>query len=81
MFFTSPYDPLFYLHHTQLDRVWYLWQNADLENRLNQYRGVAEANSSREAGLDDLMLMGGFVEDVRARDVLDTMGGVLCYRY
>ncbi|TKA52283.1 hypothetical protein B0A55_13183, partial [Friedmanniomyces simplex] len=24
--FTAPYDPLFFLHHTQLDRLWWLWQ-------------------------------------------------------
>lgn len=26
-------DPVFYLHHTQLDRVYWLWQNLDWENR------------------------------------------------
>jgi len=34
-FFTSPGDPLFFLHHAMLDRVWWIWQMQDPEMRLN----------------------------------------------
>lgn len=31
---TSPGDPLFYFHHTSLDRIWWIWQMQDVEKRL-----------------------------------------------
>lgn len=27
--FASPGDPIFFLHHAQIDRVWALWQKKD----------------------------------------------------
>jgi tyrosinase len=31
--FISPGDPAFYLHHSQVDRVWWIWQMLDFTNR------------------------------------------------
>ncbi len=31
--FVSPGDPAFYLHHAQIDRVYWIWQMLDFENR------------------------------------------------
>ncbi|KAI6089895.1 Di-copper centre-containing protein [Hypoxylon rubiginosum] len=31
--FTSPNDPIFYLLHSQIDRLWAIWQGQDLEQR------------------------------------------------
>ena len=28
--FTSPGDAMFFLHHGQIDRTWWIWQNQDL---------------------------------------------------
>ncbi|KAM0816750.1 putative Tyrosinase copper-binding domain-containing protein [Seiridium cardinale] len=35
----SPGDPLFFLHHTYLDRVWWRWQQQDLPTRLTDMSG------------------------------------------
>lgn len=37
--FTSPGDPAFYFHHTQVDRMWTLWQNLDIETRGKEISG------------------------------------------
>ena len=31
--FSSPGDPIFFLHHAQIDRLWTLWQKRDLKTR------------------------------------------------
>lgn len=35
----SPGDPLFFLHHTNLDRLWWKWQEANLSSRLTDMSG------------------------------------------
>jgi hypothetical protein len=32
-FFFSPLEPAFWLHHQQLDRLYFVWQNLDWKNR------------------------------------------------
>lgn len=39
--YTSPGDPLFYLHHAQIDRVWWLWQLLDPSTRMQGESAVA----------------------------------------
>lgn len=39
--FISPGDPAFYLHHGQIDRVWWIWQMLDFPNRqVSTFRGT-----------------------------------------
>lgn len=35
----SPGDPLFFLHHTNLDRLWWEWQSVNLTARLTDMNG------------------------------------------
>ncbi|TGO07565.1 hypothetical protein BTUL_0265g00140 [Botrytis tulipae] len=79
--FTAPYDPVFFLHHTQLDRLWWLWQQKDTQNRLYQYRGAAAFKSLEKASVKDLLLMGELVADIEVKDILDTESGISCYNY
>jgi tyrosinase len=36
----SPADPLFFMHHTNLDRIWWKWQSEDLKARLTDIAGL-----------------------------------------
>ncbi|KAK4233363.1 hypothetical protein C8A03DRAFT_38930 [Achaetomium macrosporum] len=80
---TSPNEPLFFLHHAQIDRLWWLWQQQD-PSRLSEYNGEAShfnETGSREVSLDDMLLMGGIEDDVTVREVMDVQGDRLCYTY
>jgi tyrosinase len=83
--FVSPGDPAFFLHHAMIDRVYWTWQNQDLENRLYALGGTLTLNNvppSRDASLEDEIDLGYVgVEKVRIRDVSDTLAGPLCYIY
>ncbi|PQE10679.1 hypothetical protein CJF30_00010659 [Rutstroemia sp. NJR-2017a BBW] len=39
-FYTSPNDPAFWLLHGMIDRVWYIWQIQDLQNRMQRDKYV-----------------------------------------
>jgi tyrosinase len=43
--FTSPGDPAFFLHHSQIDRTWWIWQNQNLANRQNAIAGTITLNN------------------------------------
>ncbi|KAI6263822.1 hypothetical protein MCOR07_010646 [Pyricularia oryzae] len=42
----SPADPLFFMHHTNLDRIFWEWQSRDLANRLTDIGGPNVATPS-----------------------------------
>ncbi|KAK4211753.1 hypothetical protein QBC37DRAFT_426191 [Rhypophila decipiens] len=77
---SSPNDPLFFLHHTQVDRLWYLWQRASPGARTLAYGGYKWPDYS-PAGLDDIMPMLGLGADAKVRTVMDVNASNLCYKY
>ncbi|OSS48079.1 hypothetical protein B5807_06615 [Epicoccum nigrum] len=79
----SPGDPIFYLHHGNLDRIFWAWQQKDLETRLNQVGGPVEPldYSGKNVTLDFTVNIGALAGDVTLKDLLDTEGGTLCYKY
>ncbi|WYZ44479.1 hypothetical protein EsH8_VII_000915 [Colletotrichum jinshuiense] len=83
--FTATNDPLFFLHHTQVDRLWWLWQNQDLENRTKEYFGSAENFLEHPHNMGshptDVLQMGGLTSNGKVVDYLDTRAGHLCYTY
>ena len=77
-------EPLFFLHHVQIDRLWWLWQQKDLSARQSDYGGIAKPNGSTVtvgASLDDPLRMGGLAEDLTVRDVMSTISSPFCYSY
>jgi len=79
--FTAPSDPVFFLHHTQLDRIWWKWQQIEPSTRFGMYKGKAAHGSKYEATLSDIIPMGGLAPDIKVSDILNTVSGMLCYRY
>ncbi|EWG41477.1 hypothetical protein FVEG_03589 [Fusarium verticillioides 7600] len=84
---TAPNDPVFYLHHAQVDRLWWLWQQQDIQGKTKTYQGPKQntrvhANESLSgSSLDDIISLGNLSEPVRVYEVMATESEVLCYRY
>jgi tyrosinase len=82
--FASPADPIFWMHHANLDRVWWSWQKKDLSKRLKDISGpqlimdYANAMGSN-ATLDFPMTLGFNNWDATVADMMDI--GDLCYTY
>jgi len=76
--FTAPNDPVFFLHHTQLDRLWWKWQRINPETRL---KGYGKADPSEEALVKNVLHMGALGPAVTVSEVLSTETDLLCYTY
>jgi len=89
----SPNDPLFFMHHAMVDKIWFDWQNRDPMNAKSYYGGSVE----HLANLDDYneypnggppylnlssnLPADGLFPEVTIGDVMNTAGGYLCYVY
>ena len=78
-------DPYFFLHHAQIDRVWWIWQNQDLKNRQNAIAGTITLNNdpvSRNTTLQDLLQLGvNEPVGIPIASAMSTLGGPFCYIY
>ncbi|GFN11514.1 tyrosinase family protein [Aspergillus tubingensis] len=82
--FTSPTDPVFFLHHAQVDRMWTLWQARDPAARqyaLNGTQTLENVPPSPELTLDDQITFGPLGKNYTTRELMDVAGGPFCYRY
>jgi len=83
-FFASPGDPNFWLHHAQIDRTWWIWQNQDISKREKAVSGtltIWDQPPSRNGTLDDWLDMGVLGTGNYIRNVASTTKGPLCYIY
>ncbi|OAA65840.1 putative domain, di-copper centre [Niveomyces insectorum RCEF 264] len=92
-FYCSPGDPAFYFHHGMLDRVWWIWQMQDPDNRINAIPGMGampmsmsavEPVGRRNAAADIIVDFGFLAPPVPLTDLLDQLGGnkgQFCYIY
>ncbi|KAH6638846.1 hypothetical protein C7974DRAFT_122363 [Boeremia exigua] len=85
--FVSPGDPMFFLHHSAIDRTWWIWQQLDRKTRQSE-QGISgtgtflNAPPSPDTTLDtpiDLGYAGGSV--LTMNDLMSTTEGPLCYIY
>ncbi|KAL2751813.1 hypothetical protein ACRALDRAFT_1083776 [Sodiomyces alcalophilus JCM 7366] len=80
----SPLEPAFYLHHGQVDRLYFIWQNLDWENRQNISGTATMYNRppSDELTLDDVMDIAPLGEPRTFRELMDTIGeSPFCFLY
>jgi tyrosinase len=84
-FYSSTNDPLFFLHHSMLDRVWWIWQALHLD-QAETVAGTLTINNSppsRNTTKEDLIQTNYLnLPKVQIGDVLSTLDGEpLCYIY
>ncbi|KAL1873568.1 hypothetical protein Daus18300_003935 [Diaporthe australafricana] len=86
--FVSPGDPAFYLHHGMIDRVWWLWQMQNPQER--QYGETAVMGTqtfmnqpaSSNATLEDTLEYGYSAgPPIAIKDAMSTVAGPFCYVY
>ncbi|KAI9055630.1 hypothetical protein LZ554_000574 [Drepanopeziza brunnea f. sp. 'monogermtubi'] len=81
----SPGDPVFYLHHNYLDRLYWQWEQLSPKDRMyniSGYTTVTEPEGGwEEMTLDYEMSMFGVGESVRIEEVMNIQGGYLCYAF
>ncbi|KAI1100189.1 Di-copper centre-containing protein [Jackrogersella minutella] len=88
--FTSPNDPIFYLLHSQVDRLWAIWQGQNFEERLYQVNGnrtffgipldTAPNVPPSNATLEDVMDLGyGYTPKIK--DGMPMTYNGRCYMY
>lgn len=76
-------DPLFYLHHGNLDRVFWEWQQKSLPTRYHQVGGPVNALDYTGANvtLDYEINIGQLAPNATLESLLNTEGDTLCYSY
>jgi len=81
--FCAPGDPLFYMHHTNLDRIYWEWQKRDLLVRLHQVGGpvIATDYTGVNVTLDFQVNLGPMGDPLPLEALLDIKGNILCYDY
>ncbi|KAK8874731.1 Di-copper centre-containing protein [Apiospora arundinis] len=83
-FYNSPNEPLFWIHHGQVDRLWWIWQNQKPVERALQVAGTRTMYNkppSDDATLEDILHMDTTGADVVLRDAVSSVGGKYCYIY
>jgi len=89
----SSNDPMFFLHHAMIDKVWYDWQRRDSSNK-NAYGGgsiSAQVDPTQAAtyptgappflSLDSVIPSDGMWCNTTVAETMDTLSDKLCYVY
>ncbi|KAL0634128.1 hypothetical protein Q9L58_006935 [Maublancomyces gigas] len=80
--YSSPGDPLFYLHHANLDRLWWQWQQLNPTERLTDISGPdSQGPTARNVTLQYEIDLGKLALKVKIADVMHIGRRALCYGY
>ncbi|KAA1102057.1 hypothetical protein PGT21_035558 [Puccinia graminis f. sp. tritici] len=76
-------EPLFFLHHAHIDKLWADWQRQDWKNRKRAYHGNnVRGDQTEDASIDDKMpFLGLGGQDPTVLSVMDTTAYPYCYTY
>jgi len=75
-------EPLFYLHHTNIDWHWATWINANRRTRLTAYGGITKRGTTvNNAKLSDPLTYLNLGPNPTVRDTMDTTAYPYCYDY
>ncbi|KAH6659725.1 tyrosinase [Truncatella angustata] len=83
-FFNSPNDPMFWLHHSQIDRTWWVWQNQKPVDRAFDISGtntVFNTPPSPNTTIEDTINLGIIQPDMAIKNGVSTVAGPYCYIY
>lgn len=64
---SKPHNIVHGLHHANVDRIWWQWQQQDPQTRTLAYQG--KRNDGADASLDDVMPMVGLAADRVVREI------------
>ncbi|ORY58915.1 uncharacterized protein BCR38DRAFT_400025 [Pseudomassariella vexata] len=82
--YNSPNDPIFWLHHGNIDRVWWIWQNQNPIDRAFQIAGTRTLFNmppSDNATVEDMIDLGVNAPAVPIKNHVSSVGGDYCYIY
>lgn len=78
----APNDPIFYLHHGNVDYLWAKWQDANPQTRLTDYTGnTVQGRNVNNAKLTDRLRFLGLGTDLQVQQVMNTRAFPYCYEY
>jgi tyrosinase len=82
-FYNSPSDPAFWLLHGMIDRVWYIWQSQDLQNRMEVIAGQDNMFGGGAVSLltDNTNISNIAKQVYQMKDLMSTVDGPFCYIY
>ncbi|KAJ6626038.1 Di-copper centre-containing protein [Mycena sp. CBHHK59/15] len=89
----SANDPLFWMHHAMVDKMWFDWQNRHLSNTKAFFGGSVQAlenvtyhniypnGAAPFYNINSIMPSDGLFPQAKISDVISTTEGMLCYVY
>jgi len=76
--YSSPGDPVFFLHHGLVDRLWRVWQNQN-PTRATTINGVDKFGNPLT--VNTVVSIRGIRPDITIGKLLNTVGVSMCYKY